>query len=146
RDVNGSKILRINQSNKYDNSYVFSLDDALGVIGSYVESWRYAGNGIAYVMYTHNGSEECALTGNSQSFLSCVDLFNKTAVQLDLTYYVDLYSFQYQVFAVVGDKVYVTIAPVGKNENIYILNSKTGEVKKGAKLINESENHFIGAF
>src|SRR5690606_41045653 len=78
RDVNGSKILRINQSNKYDNSYVFSLDDALGVTGSYVESWRYAGNGIAYVMYTHNGSEESALTGNSQSFLARVDLFYKT--------------------------------------------------------------------
>lgn len=35
---------------------------------------------------------------------------------------------------------------VGKKGNIYILNSKTGEVKKGAKLINESGNHFIGAF
>lgn len=146
RDVNGSKILRINQSNKYDNSYVFSLDSALGVTDSYVESWRYAGNGIAYVMYTHNGSEESALTGNSQSFLARVDLFNKTAEQVDLPYDADLYSFQYQGFAVVGDEVYVAIAPVGKNGNIYILNSKTGEVKKGAKLINESGNHFIGAF
>lgn len=146
RDVNGSKILRINQNNEYDNSYALSLDDALGVTGSYVESWRYAGNGIAYVMYTHNGSAESALSGQSQSFLARVDLYNKTAERVDLPYDTDLYLFQYQGFTVVGDEVFIAIAPVGKNGNIYILNSKTGTVTKGAKLINEPGNHFMGIF
>lgn len=146
RDVNGSKILRINQNNEYDNSYVLSLDDALGVTDSYIESWRYVGNGVALVMYTHSGSALSSLSNQEQSFIAQVNLFNKTATQLDLPYDVDLYMFQNQGFAVVGDEVYFTFAPVGKDGNIYIFNSKTGEVTKGAKLINEPGNHFIGAF
>lgn len=146
RDIEGSKILRINQNNNYDNSYVLSLDNVLGVTGSYIESWRYAGNGIAYVMYSHNGAEVSALTERRQSFLARVDLFNKTAEQVDLPYNVDLYFFQYQGFVVSGDEVFVAVAPVGKDGNIYVINSKTGEVKKGAKLINEAGNHYIGAF
>jgi len=146
RDENGSKILRINQNNEYDNSYALSLDDALGVTDSYIESWRYAGNGIAYVMYSHSGSAESALSGQSQSFLARVNLYSQTAELVDLPYDVDMYFFQNQGFVVIGDEVYITVAPVGKDGNIYILNSKTGAVTKGAKLINEPGNHFIGTF
>src|SRR5690606_4850994 len=86
RDENGSYILKINTNNQYDNSYVFSLDAALGVTNSYIETWRYAGNGKAVVMYSHAGSAVSALTGQAQSFVALVDLNNKTALQVDLPY------------------------------------------------------------
>ncbi len=146
RDTNGSHILRIGQDNQYDNSYVFSLDAALGVTDSYIENWRYAGNGKALVNYTHSGAAISSLTGQSQSFVALVDLYSKTAQQVDLPYHIDLYLFQYQGFVVDGDDVYITIAPVGQDGNIYIINSATGAVTKGAKLINKPGNHFIGAF
>ena len=146
RDADGSHILRINENNTYDNSFVFSLDTALGVTNSYIENWRYVGNGIAIVMYTHDGAPESALSGQAQSFIARVDLNAKTAQQIDLPYDQDLYLFQYQGFVVDGYDVYVTFAPVGKDGNIYIINSQTGAVTKGAKLVNRPGNHFIGAF
>lgn len=146
RDAQGSHILRINQNNEYDNSYVFSLDAALGVNNAYIENWRYVGNGKALVMYTHDGAAVSSLSEQSQSFLALVDLNAKTAQQVDLPYNVDLYFFQYQGFVVDGDEVYITVAPVGQDGNIYIINSQTGAVTKGAKLINKPGNHYIGAF
>ncbi len=146
RDTKGSHILKIGTNNAYDNSYKFSLDDALGVTGSYIENWKYAGNGIAVVMYTHEGSQVSTISNQSQSFLARIDLNAKTAQKLDLPYSTDLYGFQYQGYVVDGDDIYVTIAPVGQNGNIYIINKNTGEVKKGAQLINKAGNHFIGAF
>lgn len=139
RGTNGSYILRINQQNQYDNSYVFSLDAALGVKDSYVDAWRYAGNGIAYVAYSAADSE--------QGYIARVDLNNRTAKKVDgITYDTDLNFGQYQGFVVDGDEVYVAVTPTGKDGNIYILNSKTGTVTKGAKLVNKPGNHYIGAF
>lgn len=146
RDTQGSHILRINQNNQYDNSYIFNLDDALGVTGSYIENWRYAGNGKAIVNYTHDGAAVSALSGQSQSFVALIDLNAKTAQQITLPYHPDLYLFQYQGFVVDGFDVYITISPVGQDGRIYIINSITGEVTEGAKLINKPGNHFIGAF
>lgn len=146
RDSGGSHILKINQNNEYDNTFVFSLDAALGVTGSYIQNWRYAGNGIAFVHYTHDGAQTSSLSNQQQSYLARVDLNSATAQQVDLPYHVDLYAFQYQGFVVDGNDVYVTVAPVGQDGNIYIINSITGEVTEGAKLINKPGNHFIGAF
>lgn len=147
RDPNGSHILKINSSNEYDNSYNLSFDELLGVTNSYIESWRYAGNGIAYVMYTHDGAATSNFdNGQQQSFLARVDLYSRTATVVDLPYDADVYFFQYQGFAVHDNKVYISVAPVGKDGNIYILDSVTGDVTKGAKLINEPGNHFIGIF
>ena len=146
RETNGSHILRIGKNNQYDNSYVFNLDAALGVTGSYVETWKYAGNGKAIVAYTHDGAATSTSTNQSQSFLALVDLNTKTAQQLDLPYDTDLYLFQYQGFVVDGFDIYLTFAPVGKNGNVYIINSQNGTIIKGAKLINKPGNHFIGTF
>lgn len=139
RDSGGSHILKIGQNNQYDNSYVFSLDSALGVTGSYVDSWRYAGDGIAYVMYSHAGAE-------NQGFIARVDLNTKTATQVVLPYEPGLDFGQYQGFVVDGDDVLVALTPVGKDGNIYSFNRKTGAVTKGAKLINKPGNHYIGVF
>ena len=138
RDSKGSHILKINQNNEYDNSYVFSLDAALGVKGAYIDSWKYAGNGIAYVLYTHDGTE--------QGYIARLDLNAKTATKVNIEYDADLNFGQYQGILVSGDEVYVAVTPTGKDGNIYIFNSKTGAVTKGAKLVNKAGNHYIGIF
>src|SRR5690606_4521439 len=49
----GSKILRIDKNtNAHDDNFEFSLDAALGVKDSYIESWKYVGDGIGYVVYS----------------------------------------------------------------------------------------------
>jgi hypothetical protein len=138
RDSKGSHILKINTNNEYDNAYVFSLDAALGVKGTYVDSWKYAGNGIGYVLYTHDGT--------TQGYIARVDLNAKTATKVNIEYDADLNFGQYQGILVSGDEVYVAVTPTGKDGNIYIFNSKTGAVTKGAKLVNKAGNHYIGIF
>ena len=138
RDSKGSHILRINQNNEYDDSYVFSLDAALGVKGVYVDSWKYAGNGIAYVLYTHEGT--------TQGYIARVDLNAKTATKENIEYDANLNFGQYQGILVSGDEVFVAVTPVGKDGNIYIFNKRTGAVTKGAKLVNKAGNHYIGIF
>ncbi len=139
RDTKGSHILKINQSNEYDNSYVFSLDAALGLEDVYVETWKYAGDGIAYALYSYGGS--------GQGYVARLDLNAKTATKVaDLPYDESLDFGQYQGILVSGDDVFIAFTPVGKDGNIYIFNSKTGAVTKGAKLVNKAGNHYIGIF
>lgn len=135
----GSYILKINQSNEYDNSYVFSLDTALGIKGSYIDAWRYAGNGIAYAVYTYEGTE--------QGFLARIDLNAKTAQKVEgIAYDADLNFGQYQGFVVDGNNFYIAVTPVGKDGNIYVIDIPSGRVTKGAKLVNKPGNHYIGVF
>ncbi|MDR0427329.1 MAG: hypothetical protein LBH12_01870 [Dysgonamonadaceae bacterium] len=134
----GSYILKINKNNEYDNSYVFSLDEALDVSNVYVDCWRYAGNGKAIVLYTYD---------NSQGYVAYVDLYAKTAVKItDIPYDESLNFGQYQGLLVSGDEVYIAVTPTGKDGNIYIIDSKTGAATKGAKLVNKAGNHYIGIF
>lgn len=146
RDSDGAHILRINQNNQYDNSYVLSLDSALGVVGSTVENWKYVGDGIAYVMYSYTSAPVSPLTNQSQSFLARVDLNAKTAQRVNIDYDIDMYFFQHQGILVFGDDVIIPISSVGKDGNIYVINRKTGAVVKGAKLKNQPGAQFIGAF
>lgn len=144
-DPNGSYILKIAADNQYDDSYVFNLDDALGVEGAYVLAWRPAANGKAVLAYRHNGSEEGV--AGAQGFFALVDLNTRTATQLtDIPYDPDFYLFQYQGFAVDGNEIYLTQAPVGQNGNIYVVDTETGTVTKGAELVNVEGSHFIGAW
>jgi len=135
----GSYILKINQNNEYDNSYVFSLDTALGIKGSHIDAWRYAGNGIAYAVYSY--------TGTNQGYVARLDLNAKTAKLVDgIAYDADLNFDQYQGFVVDGNDVYIAVTPIGKDGNIYIIDAVTGAVTKGAKLVNKAGNHYIGVF
>ncbi|WP_139959728.1 hypothetical protein [Flavicella sediminum] len=144
-DPEGSHILKIDANNQYDNSYDFNLDDALGVTGAYVLAWRPAANGKAVLAYRHEGSEEGV--AGAQGFFALVDLNAKTAVKIDaIPYEADFYLFQYQGFAVDGNEIYLTQAPVGKNGNMYVVDTETGVVTKGAELVNTTGSHFIGAF
>ncbi|MGM9475293.1 hypothetical protein ACS5PU_02640 [Pedobacter sp. GSP4] len=133
----GSHILKIGQNNEYDNTYVFSLDAALGVTGTYVDAWRYAGNGIGIVAYS---------VADKGGYLARIDLNAKTATKIAIPDDADLSFGQYQGFVVNGDEVFVAVTPVGKDGNIYIINSRTGTLTKGAKLLNKAGNHYIGVF
>jgi hypothetical protein len=96
------------------------------------------GKNKAFVLYTHEGT--------TQGYIALVDLANKTAEKIDLPYDEALDFGQYQGFVVDGEELYVAVTPVGKDGNIYILNSRTGQVTKGATLVNQPGNHYIGIF
>ena len=144
-DPEGSYILKIGADNEYDNTYDFNLDDALGIEGAYILAWRPAANGKAVLAYRHDGSAEGV--AGAQGFFALVDLNAKTAVQInDIPYDPDFYLFQYQGFVVEGTEIYLTHGTVGENGNIYVVETETGEVTKGAELVNVAGSHFIGVF
>ncbi|WP_282113884.1 hypothetical protein [Maribacter stanieri] len=144
-DPEGSYILKIGADNEYDNTYDFNLDDALGIEGAYILAWRPAANGKAVLAYRHDGSAEGV--AGAQGFFALVDLNAKTAVKIDaIPYDPDFYLFQYQGFVVDGTEIYVTQGAVGENGNIYVVETETGEVTKGAELVNVAGSHFIGVF
>ncbi|APY10879.1 hypothetical protein BWZ22_06340 [Seonamhaeicola sp. S2-3] len=145
-DPEGSYILKIDANNEYDNSYDFNLDEALGVTGAYVLAWRPAANGKGVLAYRHDGSQE-GISGRGESYFALIDLNAKTATKItDIPYDVDMEMFQYQGYAVDGNDIYLTAASVGKNGNIYVVDTETGTVTKGAELINAEGSHFIGAW
>ncbi|WP_405381519.1 hypothetical protein [Maribacter sp. LLG6340-A2] len=144
-DPEGSHILKIDADNEYDDSYDFNLDDALGVEGAYILAWRPAANGKAVLAYRHDGSAEGV--AGAQGFFALVDLNARTAVKIeDIPYDPDFYLFQYQGFVVEGTEIYLTQGAVGENGNIYVVDTETGAVTKGAELVNTTGSHFIGVF
>lgn len=135
----GSKILRINsETNKYDN-YVFSLDAALGLQDTYIDSWKYVGDGIGFVVYSLSGEED-------GGYIARIDLNSKTAQKYNLPNEDKLDFRQIQNIAQVGDEVFIAVAPTGLDGNIYVFNKKTGEISVGAKLINKPGNRYIGVY
>ena len=144
-DPEGSHILKIDSDNEYDDTYDFNLDDALGIEGAYILAWRPAANGKAVLAYRHNGSADGV--AGLQGFFALIDLNTKTAVKInDIPYDPDFYLFQYQGFVVEGTEIYLTQGAVGQNGNIYVVETETGTVTKGAELVNVAGSHFIGVF
>lgn len=139
----GSRILRIDaNTNEYDNDYVFSLDQALGVSDSYIHAWKYAGDGIGFVVYSLlNGSGE-----RTGGYIARVDLNSKTASKYTFPNEANLNFRQIQHIGIEGDEVYVAVAPVGENGNIYVFDRETGEMTQGATLINKAGNQYIGVY
>jgi len=140
----GAKILRISGStNEYDNDYVVSLDAALGETDTYVETWRYVGDGIGYVIYSKYTGEGNARSGG---YIARVDLNAKTGTKMNVPNGSNLNFGQHQNIALHGDHVFIPVTAVGEDGNIYIFNRKTGEMSVGAKLINKPGNRYIGAY
>lgn len=131
----GSHILRIGSDNQYDDDYVFSLDEALSVTDSYIETWKYAGGGIGYVLLRHGGE--------SKGYVARVDLNARTADFVNIPGNPNFTFSQYQSILSHGDEIFMALAPVGQDGNIYIFN-RAGEVTQGAKLINKLGNQYIG--
>lgn len=139
RNSDGSHILKITTANEYDNSFDLSLDAALGVEDVYIQTWRYVSNGIGYILYRYGESD--------QSYVARVDLNTQTAEKVsEIPDDADLSLHQYQGFLVSGDDLLIAVTPVGKDGNIYVLHSQTGEVTVGAQLVNNPGNHYIGVF
>ena len=136
----GSKILRISsETNDYDNGFVFSLDQALGLTDTYIETWKYVGDGIGFVVYSLGEDRK-------GGYVARVDLNAKTATKFEIPISKDLSLGQIQNILALDGEVYIALAEVGKNGNIYIFNSKTGDMKIGAKLINKTGNQYIGIY
>ncbi|MFB2118691.1 hypothetical protein [Parapedobacter sp. 2B3] len=139
----GHQILRISKStNDYDNSYNFDLNAALGISDAGIRAFRYVKDGIGLVLYTRSGTDG--------GYVALVDLNAKTATKLttDVETIAELSSTfgQFQNIGVDGDNVYVPLTPAGKDGNIFVINSKTKEITKGAKLVNQSGSYYIGAY
>lgn len=135
----GSKILRISSAtNEYDD-YVFSLDEALGLQDTYIESWKYAGDGIGFVVYSLSGQE-------NGGYIARVDLNSKTAQKYSLPNETNLDFRQIQNMTQLGDEVFIAVAQTGLDGNIYIFNKVSGEMSIGAKLINKPGNRYIGVY
>lgn len=139
----GSKILRLSSAtNDYDNDYVFSLDAALNVSNSYIETWRYTGDGTGFVIYSLVNSAGKRTGG----YIARIDLNAKTAFKYTLPNESILNFGQIQNITTYGDDLFVAVAPIGQDGNIYVFNRKTGLMATGAKLINKPAFQYIGVY
>ena len=139
----GHEIVRISKTtNDYDASYYFNLNTALGITGVNIKAFKYVKDGIAVALYT--------VTGNPGGYVALINLNDKTATKLTTEIETDAGLSttlgQFQNIGVIGDNVYLPLTPAGKDGNIYIVNSKTKEIKKGAKLKTASGSFYLGAY
>ncbi len=155
--TSGSQFLRISgTTNEYDNNYNFDLKTAVGATGNVaIRAWRYIKDGVGLVLYTE--------AGVNGGYLALIDLTAKTATKLVTDNQTDSgYSGltaaqnggkvltgtfgQFQNIGIIGDNFYVPMTPNGLDGNLYIINSKTKVVTKGAKLKNQSGSFYLGAY
>lgn len=156
--TSGSQILRINGSTgTYDNAYNFDLKTALGTSNNVaIRAWRHVKNNIGLVLYTE--------TGVDGGYLALIDLTANTAVKLATENQTNI-GFsgrsadkatgataitgtfgQFQNIGVIGDLAYVPMTPNGLDGHIYIIDTKTKQITKGAKLKNQSGSFYLGAY
>ncbi|NIJ43692.1 hypothetical protein FHR24_000131 [Wenyingzhuangia heitensis] len=146
--TSGADILRISSAtNDYDQSYHFDLNDAIGVTGAQIKAWRYVKDGIGVVLYVFD-DEVSDIRGG---YLALIDLNNPsnsvklaTDVETDADLEATLGQFQY--IGLVGDNAYVPLTPSGKEGNIYVINTLTKEISKGATLKTISGSYYLGAY
>ena len=155
--TSGSKILRISSiTNDYDMTYNFDLKTALGTSNNVaIRAWRYLKDGKGIVLFTE--------TGVAGGYIALIDLNAKTASRLSTEKEADAgYSGltaaqnggtaltgtlgQFQNIALAGDYVYLPMTPNGVDGNLYVINWKTQQIIKGAKLKNQSNSFYIGAY
>ncbi|WP_055448331.1 hypothetical protein [Lacinutrix mariniflava] len=142
--TSGADILRINSTtNEYDQSFHFDLNSAIGVTGASIKAWRYVKNGIGVVLYT--------LADTEGGYVALIDLntpSNSVQLPTDVEANADLSTTfgQYQNIGLVGDKAYVPLSPSGQDGSIYVINTLTKEITKGAKLKTISGSYYIGAY
>ena len=138
-------MLKINNEN-YDDSYKFELTTALNLgynVGAL--GWFYVGNGIGYVPFYNledGQSEEVSSWG-----IARVDVYNKTAIKMNIPY--KLWLRQYQKGALKDGKFYMALTPVGADGAIYIFDPTSTSADgftKGAVLDNQADQFFIGIF
>lgn len=139
----GYQILRISKStNEYDDSYNFDLNAALGVDDAGIRAFRYIKDGVGVVLYTRGSVDG--------GYIALVDLKDNTATKITTDYEgeeaLSTTLGQFQNIGADGDFAYVPVTPSGKDGSLYVINWKTKEVTKGAKLVNSSGSHYIGSY
>lgn len=154
--TSGSQILRINGTTGQYDDYNFDLKTALAAGNNVsIRAWRYIKDGVGIVLYNE--------TGVAGGYIALVNLTTKTATKLSIENEADA-GFsgltaaqnngtaltgtfgQFQNIGVIGDNAYVPMTPNGVDGNLYIINSKTKQVSKGAKLKNQSGSFYLGAY
>ncbi|WP_163400798.1 hypothetical protein [Flavobacterium fluviatile] len=141
--TSGPDILRISKTtNEYDQSYHFNLNTALGVTGAAIKAWKYVKNGLAVVLYTHS------VDGGYVALIDLNTPANSVKLATEIESDVDLENTlgQFQNIGVIGDNVYLPLTPAGKNGNIYIVDTKTKTIKKGAQLKTATGSFYLGAY
>jgi len=145
----GHKITRISSAtNKYDDSYDFDLRTALGLNDMNIVGFKYIKDGIGVVLYNREKSDGKKYGAH----LALVDLNAKTATKLpteleaDEAFYQNNVLNQWQNIGAIGDYAYVPLAPPSKDGYLYVINWKTKEITKGAKLKNMAFAYYIGAY
>lgn len=142
--TSGADILRISSAtNEYDQSYHFDLNEAIGVTGAQIKAWRYVKDGIGIVLYTSEDAEG--------GYIALVDLntpSNSVKLATDVEADADLETSlrQFQYIGLVGDIAYVPLTPSGKEGNIYVINTLTKEISKGATLKTISGSYYLAAY
>lgn len=135
-------ILRI-RNGSYDQSYSFNLSQLLGE-NTTSNGWFYVGNGIGYVPYAKT---DLGSTSDPVWAVARIDLYNNTAVKLNLPNNLWLQQYQYSVTH--NNKFYMAIAPVGAEGHIYIFDTTSPHpdaFTKGAKIQTGSDAYYIGIF
>ncbi|AOW20122.1 hypothetical protein [Urechidicola croceus] len=127
----------------YDESYDFNLSQLLGE-NTTSNGWFYAGNGIGYVPYANT---DLGGLGDSVWSVARVDLYNNTAVKLNLPE--NLWLQQYQNAVVEDGKFYMAITPTGVEGNIYIFDIESSDPNGftvGASLESLADATYIGVY
>ena len=137
-------ILKIDNG-AYDTSYgAFNIKDELGFAAEANTGWFYVGDGIGYVPVLNTDEGDSA---SSYWYVIRVDIYNKTAIKLDIPE--ALWLRQYQWASVIEGKLYMALAPLGGTGNIYILdpeNTSNSGFTTGANLETGNDASYIGIF
>lgn len=138
-----ASILKISNG-AYDNSYKFDLSTALGQeVGAL--GWFYVGEGIGYVLFfdIEQGQSEAA----SAWGIARVDVYNKTAIKMNIPY--KLWLRQYQQGVLRNGKFHMALAPIGTDGAVYLFDPTSTSpdgFTVGAKLDNKADQFYIGMF
>lgn len=141
-----AKIIKI-ENGSYDNSYQLDLSSALGMTKVGANGWYYVGNGIGYVPFydatVGSGSDTTTPWGVAR-----IDLYNKTAVKLNLPENLWMWYYQSGVLAKDGN-FYMAIAPLGETGNIYMFDPQSTSpdgFTKGAELDSGADSFYLGIY
>ena len=135
-------ILRI-RNGAYDESYDFNLSDLVGS-NTISNGWFYVEGGVGYVPYANSDK---GLTSQPVWEVARIDLYNKSAVVMDLPDNLWLQQYQYSVTRY--GKFYMAIAPESGTGNIYMFDYKSTSptaYTKGASITSSAGTAFIGIF
>lgn len=144
--TNGDASIMKISNGVYDTSYnTFNIKSLLGHNAEANTGWFYVGNGIGYVPVLNTDLGDDA---SSNWDIVRIDIYNKTAVKLDIP--LDLWLRQYQWASVIDGKLYMALTSLGGSGNVYILDPSSTSADgftTGATLqTGTSDASYIGLF